>query len=340
MVKRKYSATGYARNYGKNVLTAARTLMSLRNGFKSGSRGPNSTNNRRSFNSTGITTDHYDKKTKYRYKRMPYRKRKRYVRRLKFVKHALSKDLATFKTTYATSTAVTALAGAQNVFATFSVMGVPVTGANLQTAGNFNQTINAWQNMSGTIDASTAGDHYGEKWKQLSSVVNVSITNYGTTTVIMDVYRVVCRKTFSNSDFSSPETTNGSSETVLMKKMSDNLSGTVSNDWETVGITPFAINAFTKHFKILQVKEVQIPAGNTTTLSFRDPKNYSFNMSQFLGKVFMKGLTKGYVYRFRAIAATAGGESAAISMGVHEEYSNIVQELEPTESLNYHANKT
>lgn len=327
----------HSRDYRNIAIQAARTLMRMRNA-SGGGTATSSRNNRRNFNSTGISTSHYDRKLKYRYKRMPAKKRKRYVKRVRFVKHAISKDLARFKVTYSTSTNVNAIAGQQAIFASFSAFGIPDTVASIQAAGNFNQTINAWQQMVQQADAVSAASLYGKKWKQLSSLCNLEITNYGSTTVIMDVYRVVCRKTFCNSDYQTPETDNSNSETVLMEKMSTNMGGSVSSDWSTIGVTPFAINAFTKHFKILQVKEVQIPAGDTTTLSYRDPKNYTFNMSSFLGKVFIKGLTKGYVFRFRGVPATAGGTSAAVSIGVHQEYGNVVQEFQPNADINYHGN--
>lgn len=339
MGKRKYfGGSSHATNMLRTALRGANLAKRAYNAY-SGGTATSTRNNKRAFISTGVTTAHHDQKLKYRYKRMPKRKRRRYVRRVKFVKHALSTELPKFKYTFHEKTNVSIALNKQAMFARFSAFGIPAAGAAISTGGtHYNPVVNAWQHMSGFADATLPDVVYAQKWRQLSHTQNISITNYGSTTVLLDIYRVVCRKTFSNATYITPETTNGKEETALMLKMGDSIIP-VNIAEDTIGVTPFQMGPFTTHFKILQVKEVQLPAGDTTTLSFRDPKNRYLSMHQLIGKVFMKGMTQGYVFRAKALPSTSAGDNPATSLGVETEFGTVCQKIDPTEGAVSTTNK-
>ncbi len=268
---------------------------------------------------------------------MPYKKRKRYVRKLRTFKAMTDKLTAKHNVVVTMTTAYTASAGAQDFFCVFNGWGIPDATSNIQGAAVVNPIVNAWQHMSGKAD-SYAGlmDISTRKFQITNQVCNFNLTNYGTTTALIDVYRVVVHRTFNNSDFAGEEEDNTSDDTTLFKKMDTGFTTEVA---DTVsGITLFNSNIWPKYFKVLQVKEIQLPAGNTATMSFRIPKNYWITLKDLLGKVFIKGLTQGYIFRIRSVPATSGADLAASSIGVHREYSTTVREITPNVSTIYSGN--
>lgn len=340
MPKRNWRTAALAgiRKYGPK---AARHAARYAAKYASSGSGTTSRNNKRAFTSTGITTDHYDQKLKYRYKRMPRRRRRRYVKAVKFVRHVIGKQLASVKCTTYYGYSMTSTADRQAIHVDLGMTGIPVSSAAIATAATRNACINAAQQVLNISDGANVGNEENQMWKQLSFVVNMTITNYAATTAIIDVYRVVCKKSYANSDYDTPFVDNSGTQNTHFASIGVGKPDwpTAPEGWSSKGITPFQNNEFTSHFKILQVKELQVPAGNSCTLSYRIPKNYKFKLGQFVGKTFIKGLSQGYVLRARTLPSTAEGALVATNIGVETEYNVNVCKIDPNQTEMYFGSK-
>lgn len=230
----------------------------------------------------GVISTQRDFATRYVRKRMPRRRRKRWVRFGKRVQHVImqTQPLQTYTVDYA---------GAVKSFA-----------VNLQTTdgqmlggvspSNNDELLQVFKAVYGSALTISTIDKYKIFLK--SMCLDVQLKNTGTSTVIVDVYTLLCRKSDKDSNRIDVSYTNAFAE------QSAGSGGTVSatNPSTTVFQNPL----FCSMWKILGKKEMLLGAGQTSTLQMRIPYNRWLN-----GKLLennlqaIPGLTRAYLFQMR-----------------------------------------
>lgn len=325
--------------YAPYARAAVRGLQQVYGAYKRyGTPGGSGGSRRRGLITTGITTDHYDKKVKYRYKRMPRRKRRKYIRRVKFVQHVLDKGKGG---TYATKFHVPAVSdinpgtGTQEVFGVIMNEGLPLgkdTDDLGQTSGEYaGEIINAIQQQDGHTDLTTLDNIRGRRWRVISNGFNTSLTNEGTDTCILDIYTFKCRRDLCIENLPSTELGSTSSfsvsnlyEWLLKKGYSQHDTAAVTRN--DLGQIPFQNKSFCRYFKILKVQEVQLPGGHTTTLSMRCAKDFWWTGEKMVGKWCIGGLTQGYLFRVRGVPTATHTSASPCSVRFVTEYHTSVRD--------------
>jgi hypothetical protein len=275
---------------------------------------------RRGMRTTGVSTTNYDKKNTYKYKRMPRRKRKKYMRKFKLFRHFLDKSIGSTKSiisevsnTVTAATPTNENTGANWLGATMNnawPLYVNSTATNPIQAFT-DQTFpcdvtNSWQQVHNIADGNIDDTQATYKTMQNNNNMECILTNSSTENhMICDVYTIVCRKDLPTAVVNldaNPGASLGSKSWIdFLNELNDpNTSVGLTN----LASSPFVWPEFCKYFKVLRVQQIQIPAGDCVTLSMRDNKNRYYDLRKIQGMIAKKGWTKGFLFKVKGIPNT------------------------------------
>lgn len=222
--------------------------------------------------SSNVVTYQHDMRTDYKRKRMPAKKRRRWVsfvkkvRAVEFKDHANNFVVRSYKSPVITVTASSnATQGAQNM-TNVGIYGIATGLEDSTIVGDVADIYNEWVQKGSSLQD-------GQKLCFVSAVSDVYVTNTGSNTMILDVYEALCKKDLPNN----------------LNLFSTNSQSTFPNDQtgETgissskSGVTPFQLPLFTKYFKIMKKTKHVISPGQCITWQCRDPKNRVFKGADF-----------------------------------------------------------
>lgn len=274
-------------------------------------RGPGSrtrTMTKKRYPKTSTVTTQYDLAQRYNYKRMPRRKRRRWVSMLKKSQFIDQKSQPLFSWTTNYSQLRTANVNAQ---VSFGYLLYPVNaGNNLEERDLINIQDQAYT-TGGVIDSA-------RKFYVKSACLDVQIRNMGTAPVIIDCYRILCK-------LNNP--TGAQTLSTLWANSFGEQSGGAGNTTKPA-LTPFQNPNFCRYFKILTKKEILLGALQTTTLQMRDPKNRIITGRQMISEQsILPYITKGFFFQVRGAPekdlAGTGSQLAGVdlSVGIQKTYN-------------------
>lgn len=123
-----------------------------------------------------------------------------------------------------------------------------------------------------------------------SMSLDIQITNTGTSRAVIDVYTVMCRKSYELSSQIADQ------YNLLFNEQS-NLGGRSSTHPAT---TPFQNPLFCKYWRITKKSEIILGAGNYTTLQMRIPYNKKIYGRQIISfPQGIPGISRGYLFQVR-----------------------------------------
>lgn len=200
-----------------------------------------------------VTTQH-DSAVRYRKKRMPSKKRKRWVRFAKRVRAVeLSEQPLQFYDAQ-TSANYTTSADQQNQVG-FMLGGVQV-GSNDELYKIFVDAYN--------VASATAAASYQVYMK--SMCLDMQIANTGTNSAVVDVYRLRCRKAYPAAVTPQAQYTSALTDLVTTTG-----GGTVTATKPS--LTPFDCPNFCSFWQVMNKTEYIVSAGQVITLQMRNPRN-------------------------------------------------------------------
>jgi hypothetical protein len=288
---------------------------------------------------TGITTDHYDKKLKYKYKRMPKGKRRKYVKRVKFIRSVIDNSLGgTYATKYHVPAIAdeSALSGKQVIFGCVMGEGLPIGGSTAtlgQTTGEYaGELVNAIQQRENLVDSSLISTIANYKYTIASNGMNTILHNESSDTCVLDVYTFICRKDLplaamksAAANGANPNLSMGNLYEWMLEEESFTVGGGLATR-HTYAQIPFQNHHWCKYFKIVKVQELKIPGGSNVTLSMRTAKNFVWDSEKFQGKWCVKGITQGYLFRARGVPTDTDVIAAPLSIRYVTEYHTSLKE--------------
>jgi len=263
--------------------------------------------------STRPLTDQRDVVTTYRKRRMPKRKKKRYLRSLRRWRSAQMRLSPSRFFSYLDVENVSWNAG----YAVYSgsFMGLLSQNANDNNLGE------AWTSIhdGNSADEKAAAAKFRLDHQSLRVVIRNTTTadnENSTPTIDIDVYKVVCIKDVPNSVWPS-----GTEIESFMAQQKNKLRRANGMDIEVddsgAGIPTLQQNAgtsssnqaigdsiwnnpmFLRYFKIIKAFKIQLGSNNQTEFSWRDSKNYTIRRDECFsstnGLAAKKGLTKGFI---------------------------------------------
>lgn len=270
------------------------------------------------------TTNQYDMRNVYRRKRMPFRRRRRWVKQIRKHRAIDMKSLAT-QTFVRNDANLIGGSGGQAVGAVelYGLNG-SAGGASVYGQDDIVNALASW--LGGTVPAN-------RKFIFGSAVLDMTITNQGpsegpTGTVEVDVYRCVYRKPTGAA--------NCLAHYVNSVAQLNTMAGAVALTMSTRGWTPFNCPTASSSVKILSKKKFLLGDGQTATYQIRDPKNRYFNTVDFanLGATDVRvGYTQFLLMVVKHVPANEGPAPAfQVVFGCTRSYTFKVDEYDVAES--------
>lgn len=278
---------------------------------------------------TGVTND-YDRQVQYRRKRMPWRKKRRWVN---FIRRVKAVDQSTWQTTttirnntmqYAWDTAdqrvgcavLYGFAGTTDI-----VDSSPFTALTTQTVGN--------TDIKDIMLASGGADGPGEDLRFTSGVLDLTFTNRGTDTnngrLEVDVYEIIFTGMESGVSLIQDYT---EGFTVL----STNKPATYGTyGWTTRGVTPFENpQASAQGYKVIKKTKFLLNVGESFTYQKRKPGNFNVSGAELFTSAAgtsteaqYKGKTMNIVFVMKGLPGSdysVGGSQLNCAIGVTRTY--------------------
>lgn len=232
-------------------------------------------------------TTQYDARRLYRYKRMPRRKRRAWVKFSKKVQ-AVTNALGNHYLSYTSTNTQSPLAGSQ-AFGYALIYGV--TGV---TPGHGNDDIFKIVPDLGF----TANKQFKLMFKSATLDAEWSVPTTNTSSVTLDIYEIICRK-----DIPSSVGNNLSDiffEGISSLTAAPGAGGALAAG--QVGVTPFQSKLFCQNVKILSKTRVLMSPGQTCHKEVRDPKNRTLQYSDSYNWLISKGgWTRGFFWIAEAV---------------------------------------
>lgn len=286
------------RKYGPRVLkyTAGKVIQRYRNRNNRAIRSKNGPRKE----SPLLTYDN-DYKTDYRYKRMPKKRRRRWKRFVNKVHSIARRDQGLKQYMVEEAYKVDEL----TTFCNFGQALLYTPDARLASLnadmGNIFRNIltaTAFDNINSVINADVDKKIYFN-----SAQMDVSWRNTGSAPLIIDLYKVACRKDFALTNQDTYNDAVGlyrmgfQKQGQIVDKEDGNLVGDGRNDSLWPGSTPFQSSLFCQHFRILQKRRITIAPGNTVSITLKDTKNRLINANEQRAKICKRGQTHGYIWQ-------------------------------------------
>ena len=254
---------------------------------------------------TPLTYDN-DFKTDYRYKRMPRRKKKGWVKFVKKVRYIANREQGLKKHLFQDVQRLTSTVDKCGFYsASLYTPDAQVNGCHADMGTIFRSILTA-----SVFDNINDVNYSADADKKLifeSAVMDLTWRNDGVSTVIIDLYQFRTRKTFGLAGLDSSNNVHGIYETGMWKQgrvideEDGNSLGTgkiVPTEW---GTTPFMSSLFCQTFKIVQKKRITIAPGNFVSITLKDPKTRVVNATDCRARICMAGLTHGYFFQYYGV---------------------------------------
>lgn len=263
------------------------------------SRTKTQTRTKRTRESAPLTYDN-DFKTDYRYRRMPRRRRRRWVRFVKKVNAVTLRNQQGLKKVLFRR--LQTLVSTSSSCAFTELMLYPSDGSVNLHAADMGEIF---RDHLGTTAFDQANDMtvLANTQKQLkfeSAQLEVTVKNYGVNKAIVEVYYVRCRKQHGQTNSDVYNCASGVYELGFTKQtqVTDPEEGTtIGVGRQTqfmVGTTPFQSPRFCSTFKILKRKKFTIAPGNSVSWILKDPRNRSIQANNVRSQLFLPFVTHGY----------------------------------------------
>jgi len=238
----------------------------------------------RSAIESSMNTTQHDSRLRYRKKRMPRRRRRAYVGKLKLFRHFMEKEqpLQTYTV--------------KNVNNAASLLNQQITyGICLFTdqVTSESDLLNIFSDAYNLVTPLTTA--VNKRLYIKSACLDIQMTNVAANACIIDVYRIRLRNVWNTTDnlFTIWNTTFGDQGTITAKSSSD------------PAVTPFQNPTFCKYFKVLDKREVLLGAGLTTSFQLRRPGNRLVQGRRVVTEPFgYRGLCEGFLFQQRGVPQT------------------------------------
>lgn len=230
----------------------------------------------------GVISTQHDVAGRYRRKRMPRRKRKKWIGFSRKVSHSIMQLQPLLSYTYD-------IIGPRKQFsANTQVTDGQMLG--VVEATNNNEILQMFRAAYGALLTRSTLDKYRLFVKSLC--LDVQITNTGLGSIIIDVYTVIARQNSSLTGRIDVQYTDAFAEQSLLPG-----GGTV--DPANPSTTPFQNPLFCSLWKILSKKEILLGAGQTTTMQLRIPYNRYLSGKYMENVNILKNFTRAFLFQGR-----------------------------------------
>jgi len=307
LVKRQRTSSGLSRTVRRYGPPVARAAWNMYKAYSSGG-----TKRRSAAGSSQIVTTQHDVTRSYRRRRMPKRKRKRWVSALRRFRALSLKHMASRTRILTYDGTFTCAAGAQ-VMQDFALYGYFGAAYNW----GFNDLERIADHEKVAQDASgpenTTPFLGNPKLIFRSAVLDMTITNTADTTVEIDIfYWYLTRKPPGEVLMSLLDNAATEAGTIDL--------GQTAVARALLGVTPFDLPASLRYYKISQVRKLIISAGQASSLMIRSPGNKVFNSSMLeteltTNDVFgLPGFTRGLLMVCKGVPSAADTDSTDVSI--------------------------
>lgn len=246
--------------------------------------------------STAVTYQH-DTKRMYTRKRMPYKKRKRWVgfvkkvRAVEFGDHACNHVVRSYSSGNITITpSTTPNQGVQNM-TNVGLYGINNESEDFSIKGDL---VDIWEEWCGQNQGIKM---LSQKMAFTTAVADIYITNTGNTTLIVDVYESYCRKDMTYA------AATGLFDTVGLQNFPNDKAGESALQNTQFGVTPFQLPNYTTFFKIANKTKHVISPGNVITWQCRDTRNRVIK-GEHISPYYQPYIAKKGLTRFWTLVAT------------------------------------
>lgn len=255
---------------------------------RSTSRSRSRSGARRSYRSSGLTTNQRD--VSQRYRRSGRGRVGRGVRRFRYrVMQTVNANQPLSVFCYSKSFNLTSAVNEKNVY-----------GVGLYTTQMNDQTDLKDLLLDAGIDIAAAAPN-----PQLSSRVviksaclDVQITNRGAKDALLDIYEVIAVRD------------SGSTDTVgtQFQKMFDQMTTIGAKDYKNCAVSVFENPVFCRHYKVISKKETQIPPGDIVTMQMRNGKDKSISPNSVINyPSSIPKLARFYVFIHQGVPEDSAG---------------------------------
>jgi len=298
------------RRYGKYAKYGAGLAASVAQNWKSG-RSYTRTMTKKPKARSGVTHTR-DNIVQYRKRRMPRRKRKQWAGFVKKVAAANERSLGTKTLVFNASYSVAPVGSATQGFMIASLYGV--------NGSNSTQELGS-QDLYNIFQKAYLSTKENQKFTFKSAVLDMTLTNTGTTRLEVDLYHL---SYWGISDFANF----GNAHTeayVDTPTMDPNVSGYFGGlELGKRGVSPFDLPALIRYAKFTIQKKIKywIDVGETATFQIRDPRTRHIAENAVLSGVSHfanKGLTQSVLIVAKGVVGTDTGSQ--LTMGVTRKYS-------------------
>jgi len=302
-------AINYKRKYSKAFKYGAGAALKLGMSYK---RGPSYTRTMRKKPSSGTgITQHRDSTVQYRKKRMPYRKKRTWVKFVKKVQSANERQLGTKTVVFNNANSSSTALGAQS-FLLCNLYGV---GGTVTAEAGSRDLLDIFQQAY----SATA---FNQKLTFKSAILDVTITNIGTSKVELDLYHLTYWGKPSQTSFTGCHN-EAIADTPVMDPNGTGFFSAIS--LLKRGVTPFDMSALMKIAKFTIQKKIKywIDVGDTITYQIRDPRTHVLSESDTTDGTLVAArqrLTQSLLAVFKPVKSNAE-DVGAINMAVTRKYS-------------------
>lgn len=292
-----------------------------------GSRTVTTTRRRTALEPSGNTQQH-DLRGRYRYKRMPARKRKAWKRFTRKVQHV---DLQMQPLQIYTKEGTVNQTSVANANGVFSRMCGGTTVTSVTANNEIFQAFNQAYNLGGTV-----ANAVPYKLFIKSIVLDVQVGNNGSYPVVLDVYTLRCRSKFASAVEPSAQLAAAWGELAALPG-----GGTVTTS--ATSLTVFDAPNFCSYWKVLRKQEVIIGSGQIATFQLRMPMNKHLEGKDLQSALqAIPGYTRCFLFTWHGAPSNRGGSGAAQfdSVSLTFGYQHVVHYAVPPSSTTKEAGAT